>query len=152
MNLRTRYDVVIIGAGVGGGAMANRLAKAGATVLVIERGTRLPREADNWSVKAVFHDRKYPPTTTLAAIPNSSAPPHCAFAPKILQSWNTKVAAWHQPGQFHMLTSHPTTMKPNASWEPTAPQAWTQPNHHAPARCHTPPLATSQKFWPSKQN
>ncbi len=53
------YDVVIIGAGVGGGAMANRLAKAGAKVLVIERGTRLPREADNWSVKAVFHERRY---------------------------------------------------------------------------------------------
>lgn len=53
------YDMVIVGAGVGGGAMANQLAKAGAKVLVIERGTRLPREADNWSVKAVFHDRKY---------------------------------------------------------------------------------------------
>ena len=57
--LRKSYDVVIVGAGVGGGAMANRLAEAGATVLVIERGTRLPREADNWSVKAVFHERKY---------------------------------------------------------------------------------------------
>ena len=53
------YDVVIVGAGVGGGAMANELAAAGARVLVIERGTRLPREADNWSVKAVFHDRRY---------------------------------------------------------------------------------------------
>jgi choline dehydrogenase-like flavoprotein len=59
MKLRKSYDVVIIGAGVGGGAMANKLAKAGVTVLVIERGTRLPREADNWSVKAVFHERKY---------------------------------------------------------------------------------------------
>jgi choline dehydrogenase-like flavoprotein len=57
--IRASYDAVIIGAGVGGGAMANRLAAAGARVLVIERGTRLPREADNWSVKAVFHDRKY---------------------------------------------------------------------------------------------
>ncbi len=57
--LRKSYDAVIIGAGVGGGAMANVLAKAGATVLVIERGTRLPREADNWSVKAVFHERRY---------------------------------------------------------------------------------------------
>ena len=26
---------------------------------MIERGNYLPREADNWSVKAVFHDRKY---------------------------------------------------------------------------------------------
>ncbi|SDJ08160.1 GMC family oxidoreductase [Salipiger marinus] len=53
------YDVVIVGAGVGGGAMANRLAATGARVLMIERGTYLPREADNWSVKAVFHDKKY---------------------------------------------------------------------------------------------
>jgi choline dehydrogenase-like flavoprotein len=57
--VRKAYDVVIVGAGVGGGAMANRLAEAGASVLVIERGNYLPREADNWSVKAVFHDRKY---------------------------------------------------------------------------------------------
>jgi choline dehydrogenase-like flavoprotein len=57
--LRKSYDAVIIGAGVGGGAMANMLAKAGLAVLVIERGTRLPREADNWSVKAVFHERRY---------------------------------------------------------------------------------------------
>jgi choline dehydrogenase-like flavoprotein len=57
--VKASYDVVIVGAGVGGGAMANRLAQAGVKVLVIERGTRLPREADNWSVKAVFHDRKY---------------------------------------------------------------------------------------------
>ncbi len=58
------YDVVIVGAGVGGGAMANRLAKNGAKVLLIERGTRLPREADNWSVKAVFHDKRYATTET----------------------------------------------------------------------------------------
>ena len=58
-DLRKSYDTVIIGAGVGGGAMANMLAKAGAKVLVIERGTRLPREADNWSVKAVFHEKRY---------------------------------------------------------------------------------------------
>jgi choline dehydrogenase-like flavoprotein len=53
------YDIVIVGAGVGGGAMANHLARTGARVLIIERGIYLPREADNWSVKAVFIDRKY---------------------------------------------------------------------------------------------
>ena len=57
--IQKSYDAIIIGAGVGGGAMANMLAKAGAKVLVIERGTRLPREADNWSVKVVFHERRY---------------------------------------------------------------------------------------------
>jgi choline dehydrogenase-like flavoprotein len=57
--LRDSYDAIIIGAGVGGGAMANQLAAAGARVLVIERGTRLPREDSNWSVKAVFHEKRY---------------------------------------------------------------------------------------------
>ncbi|WP_395017006.1 GMC family oxidoreductase [Dongia sp.] len=57
--IKESYDVVIVGAGVGGGAMANRLAEVGASVLVIERGNYLPREADNWSVKAVFHEKKY---------------------------------------------------------------------------------------------
>lgn len=60
MNMTEKfYDVVIVGSGVGGGAMANRLSATGARVLVIERGKYLPREADNWSVKAVFHEKKY---------------------------------------------------------------------------------------------
>ncbi len=57
--LKSSYDIIIVGAGVGGGALANALAAPGRDILMIERGPRLPRERDNWSVKAVFHDRKY---------------------------------------------------------------------------------------------
>jgi len=57
--IKDAYDFIIVGAGVGGGALANRLAAPGRDILMIERGPRLPREPDNWSVKAVFHDRKY---------------------------------------------------------------------------------------------
>ena len=57
--LRDHYDVVIVGAGVGGGALANSLAASGRSILMIERGPRLAREPDNWSVAAVFHQRKY---------------------------------------------------------------------------------------------
>lgn len=57
--LKSRYDVVIIGAGVGGGALANAMAAPGREILMIERGPRLAREPDNWSVDAVFHKRKY---------------------------------------------------------------------------------------------
>ena len=39
------YDVVIIGSGVGGGAVALTLADTGARILILERGERLPREA-----------------------------------------------------------------------------------------------------------
>ncbi|KQT52455.1 MULTISPECIES: GMC family oxidoreductase [unclassified Aureimonas] len=58
-DLKQSYDIVIIGAGVGGGALANALAAPGREILMIERGPRLPREPDNWSVDAVFHKRKY---------------------------------------------------------------------------------------------
>ena len=53
------YDVIVIGSGVGGGAVTRRLAEAGAHVLLLERGHPVPREADNWSVEAVFFDKKY---------------------------------------------------------------------------------------------
>jgi heterodisulfide reductase subunit A-like polyferredoxin len=42
------YDIVIIGSGVGGGAVALQLAGSDARVLVLERGPALPREAQNW--------------------------------------------------------------------------------------------------------
>ncbi len=112
--IKESYDVVIVGAGVGGGAMANRLAEAGASILVIERGNYLPRESDNWSVKAVFHDKKYTaketwrdkagqafkPSTyiTSAAIRNSSAPPRYGSARRISRRWSTRTA-WRRPGR-----------------------------------------------------
>jgi choline dehydrogenase-like flavoprotein len=57
--MRERYDVVIVGSGVGGGAVALQLAGTGARVLVIERGPVLPREAENWDAEAVFVDLRY---------------------------------------------------------------------------------------------
>jgi len=53
------YDIVIIGSGVGGGAVALQLAGSDAKVLVLERGPQLPREAQNWDLEAVFCDQRY---------------------------------------------------------------------------------------------
>ncbi len=53
------FDVVIIGSGVGGGAIARQLAGSAARVLLLERGPVLPREAQNWSPEAVFCDQRY---------------------------------------------------------------------------------------------
>jgi len=53
------YAVVIIGSGAGGSTIAQRLAPTGKSILILERGEHLPREADNWSPKAVFIDNKY---------------------------------------------------------------------------------------------
>src|ERR1700733_4102482 len=55
----SRYDVIIVGSGPGGGALAHRLAPTGKRILILERGDYLPREPDNWSSKAVFVDGKY---------------------------------------------------------------------------------------------
>ena len=56
-----RAAVVIIGSGIGGATTALALARRGVDVLVVERGERLPREAQNWSPRAVFMDRRYKP-------------------------------------------------------------------------------------------
>jgi choline dehydrogenase-like flavoprotein len=54
-------DVVIVGSGMGGGTTALALARRGVDVLVVERGSRLPGEPENWSPRAVFADRRYKP-------------------------------------------------------------------------------------------
>jgi choline dehydrogenase-like flavoprotein len=49
-----RYDVIIIGSGAGGGTLARQLAPSGKNILILERGDRLKREANNWDATAVF--------------------------------------------------------------------------------------------------
>ncbi len=55
----TRFDIVIIGSGAGGGTMAQALAGSGARLLVIERGDFVPREDQNWDPAAVWKDLRY---------------------------------------------------------------------------------------------
>jgi len=55
----SHFDVVIIGSGAGGGTLAQRLAPTGKSILILERGEHLPREAQNWDPKAVFIQRRY---------------------------------------------------------------------------------------------
>ena len=58
------FDVVIIGSGVGGGAIALSLMPTGARILLIERGPRLAREPQNRSAEAVFVEQRYRSTET----------------------------------------------------------------------------------------
>jgi choline dehydrogenase-like flavoprotein len=55
----TDYDIIIIGTGAGGGTLAHRLAPSGKKILIIERGTFLPREKANWSPIEVFKQERY---------------------------------------------------------------------------------------------
>ena len=57
--MNTRYDVIIIGSGAGGGTMARALAASAARVLVLERGSSVPQEADNWNPEAVWKHLRY---------------------------------------------------------------------------------------------
>ena len=53
------YDIVIIGSGAGGSSLAQRLAGSGKSILILERGKRLPVEPENWDPKAVFIKQRY---------------------------------------------------------------------------------------------
>lgn len=53
------YDVVIIGSGVGGATLAQRLAPTGKSILILERGPWLPVEESNWNAYDVFVKHHY---------------------------------------------------------------------------------------------
>lgn len=53
------YDVIIIGTGAGGGTLAHRLAPSSKKILVLERGSFLPREKANWDTVEVFQKERY---------------------------------------------------------------------------------------------
>ncbi len=55
----THYDIIIIGTGAGGGTLAHRLASSGKKILILERGTFLPREKENWDTVQVFQNDRY---------------------------------------------------------------------------------------------
>ena len=46
--LGEQYDVIVIGSGPGGAALAQRVAASGKRILLIERGDYLPRSPENW--------------------------------------------------------------------------------------------------------
>jgi choline dehydrogenase-like flavoprotein len=53
------YDIVIIGSGVGGATLAQKLAPTGKSILILERGDRLPVEPHNWDAYEVFVNHRY---------------------------------------------------------------------------------------------
>jgi choline dehydrogenase-like flavoprotein len=57
-------DIVILGSGPGGSALAYALKDSGAEVLVVERGGYLPIEPANWDARAVFAHGRYKTSET----------------------------------------------------------------------------------------
>ena len=57
--MAAHFDIVVIGSGAGGATLAQRLAPTGKSILILERGEHLPREAENWDPRAVFIQHRY---------------------------------------------------------------------------------------------
>ena len=57
--MQNHYDLIIIGSGAGGGTLARYLAPSGKSILILERGDWLKREALNWDATAVFEQNRY---------------------------------------------------------------------------------------------
>ncbi len=53
------FDIIIIGTGAGGGTLAHRLAPSGKKILILERGSYLAREKENWQSEDVFLSSRY---------------------------------------------------------------------------------------------
>jgi choline dehydrogenase-like flavoprotein len=53
------YDIIIIGTGAGGGTLAYRLAPTGKKILLLERGSFLPKEKANWDTVEVVQKERY---------------------------------------------------------------------------------------------
>lgn len=57
--MQEHYDIIIIGTGAGGGTLLQRLAPSGKKILILERGSYLPREKENWSAAEVYGNERY---------------------------------------------------------------------------------------------
>jgi choline dehydrogenase-like flavoprotein len=77
-------DIVIIGSGVGGSAVAWQLARTGARIVVIERGESLPRELENWDAEAVFGQLRY----------------------RTRETWLNGAGQPYRPGQYYFVGGH----------------------------------------------
>jgi choline dehydrogenase-like flavoprotein len=53
------YDVIVIGSGPGGASLAQKLARTGKRILLLERGDYLPRSPANWDSRTVFVEGAY---------------------------------------------------------------------------------------------
>ena len=79
---RTEYaDVLIVGAGMGGGTLAWALRDSGARILLVERGGFLPSEPENWSPEAVFVENRY----------------------KAKERWRDAYGGWFSPGVHYFV-------------------------------------------------
>lgn len=54
-----KYDVIVVGSGAGGSAVAYQLTQANKQVLLLEKGSHLPRDGSTLDVKSVFSEGRF---------------------------------------------------------------------------------------------
>ncbi|MFO1105808.1 MAG: GMC family oxidoreductase [Amaricoccus sp.] len=79
-----RPDLVIIGSGVGGAAVARQLAPTGLRILILERGERLAEEPQRSDPEAVFVEQRY----------------------RTREVWQDATGRRFRPGQYYQLGGH----------------------------------------------
>lgn len=62
MEFAEKYDLVIVGAGMGGSALAYALRHTSLKILILERGSHIKQEAANWDPDEVIANKRYDPT------------------------------------------------------------------------------------------
>ena len=77
-------DIVIVGSGVGGSAVAHQLAGSGARILILERGDFLPKEPQNSDADAVFIQSRY----------------------RTKDIWQDSEGCHFRPGQYYFVGGH----------------------------------------------
>ena len=85
-------DIVIIGSGVGGSAVATQLVGAGIKILILERGDFLPNEPQNSDAEAVFVQSRY----------------------KTRDEWVDAKGTPYRPGQYYYVGGH--TVRRQSFW------------------------------------
>lgn len=75
----TRYDVIIIGTGAGGGTLALKLAASGKRILLLERGDYVRREPENWSSRAVNVEARYHTREVWSTADGQPLRPHTSY-------------------------------------------------------------------------
>src|SRR4051812_17193534 len=151
MATTNQYDLIIIGTGAGGGALAYHLAPSGKRILLLERGDYLRRERDNWDSLAVFVQARYRAQETWYDRDDKPFHPGIQY----FVGGNTKVygaalfrlrpatserssitAACRRPGRSATMTSSPTIPRRSSCFRSTATTAKTR--RKAPGASSTP--------------
>ena len=161
--MNQHYDVIIIGAGAGGGTLAYGLAPTGKRILLIERGT-ICREKENWDADEIFTQGRYQADEQWLDAKDQPFDPQAYY----VVGGNTKlygaalqrmrqedfgelehVDSICQRGRYPTMSLSPTILAPRACSKFTASAVKTRQSPRCRRSIPFPPSSMSPAFKPS---